>query len=84
MSSPRPRPLRALPAAISALLLALVVVAAPIASTARAQGPPYASAGAHSLFGAAIDSARAVAAQLVSERRLPGLSVAVALDGEII
>jgi CubicO group peptidase (beta-lactamase class C family) len=84
MSFPRPRPLRALPAAFSALLLALLAVAAPMASTARAQGAPYASAGAHSRFGAAIDSARAVAAQLVSERRLPGLSVAVAVDGEII
>ena len=70
--------------ALAALVLGFLALGTPAGRAADAQGAPYAYAPAPTRFAAAIDSARAIGMQLVAERRLPGLSVAVAVDGEVV
>ena len=66
-------------------LLLAALLACTLAARAPAQtGAPYAWAQPSSRHAAAIDSARTIAMQLVTSRRLPGLSVAVAVDGEVV
>ena len=66
-------------------LLAATLLGGAVAPPAAAQpGAPYAQAQPSARHTAAIDSARRIAAGLVTSRRLPGLSVAVAVDGEIV
>ena len=67
-----------------ALLLAAVLTCALGVPVAAQTGAPYAYAQPSSRHAAAIDSARKIAMQLVATRRLPGLSVAVAVDGEVV
>lgn len=65
-------------------LIAVPMFAALTPSLHAQIGAPYAYAQPSARHAAAIDSARKIAAGLVTSRRLPGLSVAVAVDGEIV
>lgn len=69
-----------------ALLLAASFVAPVLHGgvVAAQAGAPYAYAPAPTRHAAAIDSGRAIAMRLLQERGIPGLSVAVAVDGEVV
>ena len=80
-----PRFRRAVSPALAVAALLVASLAAPLAAPLAAQiGAPYAYAQPSTPHAAAIDSARKIAMQLVAARSLPGLSVAVAVDGDVV
>ena len=80
-----PRFRRAVTPALAVAALLIASLAAPLVAPLAAQaGAPYAYAQPSARHATAIDSARKIAMQLVAGRSLPGLSVAVAVDGDVV
>lgn len=61
-----------------------VVALAAVASQVRAQAAPAAQVGSSATFAEQAEAVRAIAVELLAEEDLPGLSIAIGVDGRVV